>query len=92
MAMDETHEAPALTGTFIFSGEAPPKRGNLSALQPAALYMEQFNRVSDFLRRRRKTVLVWDDMFARYPELIPQIPAGTIMAPWGYDRTVYEPY
>ena len=37
-------------------------------------------------------MLVWSDMFARFQELIPQIPPGTIVVPWGYDRAVYEPY
>lgn len=92
VGMDETHEAPALVDTFIFSGEGPAKSVSGEKIQPSALYMEQFRRVSDLLRKRQKTPMVWDDMFARYPDLIPQIPAGTIVVPWGYDRTVYEPY
>ncbi|PYU97521.1 MAG: hypothetical protein DMG10_30660 [Acidobacteria bacterium] len=31
-------------------------------------------------------------MLAKYPKLISQIPPGTIVVPWGYDATVYEPY
>jgi hypothetical protein len=58
----------------------------------ATLYLEQFRLVSGLIQRRGKTMLVWSDMFARYPDLIPQIPSGTIVVPWGYDRTVYEPY
>ena len=48
--------------------------------------------MSELLRRHGKTVLFWSDMFALYPELIPQIPPGTIVVPWGYERTVYQPY
>ena len=59
---------------------------------PAQLYFEHFQTVSDLVRRRGKTVLVWSDMFSAYPEMIPKIPSGTILVPWGYDATVYEPY
>jgi hypothetical protein len=78
IGFDETREAPAVT--------LPDK------VSPATLYQEQFRLVSELVRRRGRTVMVWSDMFARYPNLIPDIPAGTVVVPWGYDRTVYEPY
>ncbi|HEV2246851.1 MAG TPA: beta-N-acetylhexosaminidase, partial [Terriglobia bacterium] len=56
------------------------------------LYMNLFLKVSDLVRGHGKTVMVWSDMFAKYPTLIPQIPSGTIIVPWGYEHTVYEPY
>jgi hexosaminidase len=59
---------------------------------PDQLYLEQLRRVSELVRQRGKTVLVWSDMLAKYPKLISSIPAGTIVVPWGYDATVYEPY
>jgi hypothetical protein len=59
---------------------------------PATLYEEQFRLVSGLVREHGRTLLVWSDMFAQYPNLIPLIPEGTIIVPWGYDRTVYEPY
>jgi hypothetical protein len=59
---------------------------------PATLYQEQFRLVSGLVREHGRTLLVWSDMFAQYPDLIPLIPEGTIIVPWGYDRTVYEPY
>ncbi|MGO8786644.1 MAG: glycoside hydrolase family 20 zincin-like fold domain-containing protein [Terriglobia bacterium] len=78
IGFDETREAPVVLAA---DKEAP-----------SALYLEQFRLVTGLLQRHSKTVLFWSDMFARYPELIPQIPAGSIVVPWGYDRTVYEPY
>jgi len=54
--------------------------------------IDNFKSVSDMVKRHGKTVLVWSDMFAKNPELIPKIPSGTIVVPWGYDATVYEPY
>jgi hypothetical protein len=70
VGMDETREAPRLAARDNF--------------QPAALYMDQFRRVFDLVRAHGKTVMVWSDMFARYRELIPRIPPGTILVPWGY--------
>lgn len=59
---------------------------------PDQLYLEQLRRVAGLVRQHGKTVLVWSDMLSKYPKLIPQIPPGTIVVPWGYDATVYEPY
>jgi len=73
---------------FDETGEAPV----VAAADKSALYMQQFRLVSGLVRKHNRTLLVWSDMFARYPELIAQIPPGTIVVPWGYDRTVYEPY
>jgi hexosaminidase len=74
VGMDETREAPNLAAQ--------------DHLQPSALYMDQFRRVSDLVRAHGKTLMVWSDMFARYRELIPKIPPGTIMVPWGYEPSV----
>jgi hexosaminidase len=62
------------------------------ATSPDQLYLEQLQRVAELVRRRGKTMLVWSDMLAKYPSMIPKIPSGTIVVPWGYDATVYEPY
>ena len=62
------------------------------ASNPDKLYMNLFLKVSNLVRSHGKTVMVWSDMFAKYPALISQIPPGTIVVPWGYDHTVYEPY
>jgi hypothetical protein len=59
---------------------------------PSKMYQDQFRLVSGLIPQQGKTLLVWSDMFAQYPNLIPLIPDGTIIVPWGYDRTVYEPY
>ena len=92
VGMDETHEAPALIDTFIFSEEKLAPGAVKNNIQPAALYLQQFQLVTELLRQHHKTPMVWDDMFSRYPEMIAKIPPGTILCPWGYDRTVYQPY
>jgi hexosaminidase len=76
---------------FDETSEARFLAGRDKAL-PAQLYMQHFQQVSDRVRGHSKTLLVWSDMFATYPELIPRIPPGTVIVPWGYDPTVYEPY
>ena len=63
-----------------------------SHASPADLYFQQFKSVSDMVKQHGRTVLVWSDMLAKNPELIPKIPPGIIVVPWGYDATVYEPY
>jgi hypothetical protein len=73
---------------FDETGEAPV----VAAAEKSALYQEQFQLVSGLVRGKGRTLLVWSDMFSRYPELIPRIPEGTVVVPWGYDRKVYEPY
>ncbi len=77
VGFDETREAPMVAADKV---------------APATLYPDQFRLVSGLIQRRGRTILVWSDMFAQYPELISQIPVGTIVVPWGYRRTVYEPY
>jgi hexosaminidase len=62
------------------------------ASNPDKLYMNLFLKVSSLVRSHGRTVMVWSDMFSRYPKLTPQIPPGTILVPWGYEHTVYEPY
>jgi hexosaminidase len=64
----------------------------VAAADKSAMYLEHLRLVSGLVRARGRTVLMWSDMFAQYPELTAQIPAGTIMVPWGYDRTVYQPH
>ncbi|HKT12295.1 MAG TPA: family 20 glycosylhydrolase [Terriglobia bacterium] len=62
------------------------------ASSPDKLYIDWFLKVDQLVRSHGKTVMVWSDMFAKYPKLVPQIPPGTILVPWGYDHTVYQPY
>jgi hypothetical protein len=78
VGMDETWEISRVAAT--------------KGTTPDQLYLEQLQRVAELVRQHGKTMLVWSDMLAKYPSLIPKIPSGTIVVPWGYDATVYEPY
>jgi hexosaminidase len=78
VGFDETWETAAVAG--------------LDKAGAARFYLQHFRRISDMVRGRGRTVMVWSDMFSKYPEYIDQLPPGTIVVPWGYDREVYEPY
>lgn len=59
---------------------------------PDKLYLDIFLKVSKLVCSQGKTLMVWSDMFAKYPKLIPQITLRTIVVPWGYDLALFEPY
>jgi hexosaminidase len=61
-------------------------------VSPDQLYLEQLQKVTELVHQHGKTMLIWSDMLSKYPKLLTRIPAGTIVVPWGYDATVYEPY
>lgn len=79
--MDETREAPALAD--ILTKEKLPKGLSGNNVQPAALYLIQFQRVVELLKQHHKTPMFWDDMFSQYPDIISKIPPDTILVPWG---------
>ena len=68
IGFDETREAPVVAADKV---------------APATLYLEQFRLVSGLIQRRGKTMLVWSDMFAQYPELISADPGRHDRGPVG---------
>ncbi len=61
-----------------------------AGVPPGQLYIEQLKTVSDIVRKNGKRMMFWADMvagariFTKYPELISQLPPGTIAVPWHY--------
>jgi hypothetical protein len=62
-------------------------------------YIETLRHVAGEARKYRKRLLFWADMlsgariFSRHPELIAELPKGTIAVPWVYDdRKDFLPY
>ena len=57
---------------------------------PGELFMEHLKNVAAVLPKHNKRLMFWADMisgariFSRYPELISQLPKGTIAVPWHY--------
>ena len=52
---------------------------------PEQYFLEQLRNVSQLFMARGKTVMAWGDMMVKYPEIIPQLPRGTIAIAWCYD-------
>ncbi len=52
---------------------------------PASLYLEHLTYVHSLFEQRGKKVLAWADMMLKYPEILPNLPAGIIAVPWHYE-------
>ncbi|MFB3922181.1 MAG: beta-N-acetylhexosaminidase [Terriglobia bacterium] len=72
MGMDETWELES------FAKEKAEGRS------PASLYLQHFKSVAEMAKRHGKTVMVWGDIFTKYPEIIPQLPRDAIIVAWDY--------
>lgn len=53
-------------------------------VDPGKLYIQHFLNVSNLVRQNGKHVMLWADILTRYPNLIPDLPKGTIAVPWVY--------
>lgn len=84
--------AQLFPGPFFHIGFDETGETKQLASAPDQLYLNLFLKVSSMVRSHGKTVMMWSDMLSKYPNLISQVSPGTIVVPWGYDRTVYEPY
>lgn len=49
------------------------------------VYLEYLLRIYEEVKKRGKTMLFWDDIVLRHPELIPEIPRDVIALDWGYE-------
>jgi hypothetical protein len=75
------------------------KLGAPTGLDPFKTYIEVLRHVAAETQRHGKRLLFWADMlsgaqiFSKHPELIGELPAGTIAVPWAYAAlTNYLPY
>jgi len=51
----------------------------------AELYIAFVSKVAKHVTNAGKTVMMWGDIALEHPELLPQIPEGTILLNWGYN-------
>ncbi len=64
--------------------------GPAAGAPPGELFMEHLKNVAAVVLKHHKRMMFWADMmsgariFSRYPELISQLPKGTIAVPWHY--------
>jgi hexosaminidase len=60
-------------------------------VEPAKLYIELLQFVSSLVRKHDKRVMFWADVatgseiFVRYPQLVSELPPGTIAVAWDYE-------
>ena len=62
--------------------KAPDLRGE------AALYLEHIRFIHQLTARLGKRMMMWDDMFEFYPDILPEMPRDIIMVNWQYQSNV----
>jgi len=55
-----------------------------AAAAPADLFVKQLTSVASLFQQRRKTVMAYDDIMVKYPQVIPRLPKGMIAVAWYY--------
>lgn len=65
-------------------GRGPSKR-MVDSLGMPAVYAYHINRISDLIKPYRKRILMWGDIAAQNPEIIPKLPQDIVVLSWGYD-------
>lgn len=72
LGFDETFQLEAATRSAGASG------------MPAQLFLKQFSTVAGLFEKRGKTVMAYDDIIVKYPQVIPNLPSNFIAVPWYY--------
>lgn len=49
------------------------------------LYLEFVHKIADSVKAHGKQMMFWSDMIVQHPDLIPEIPADSILLEWGYE-------
>jgi hexosaminidase len=75
------------------------KIGTAEGSDPFRVYIDVLRHVAGEAQKHNKRLMFWADMlsgariFSKHPELISQLPKGTIAVPWVYDdRPDFVPY
>ena len=55
-----------------------------AAAAPTGLFVKQFTAVATLFQKRGKTVMAYDDIMVKYPQIIPELPPGIIAVAWYY--------
>ena len=50
------------------------------------VYLDFLIKINELVKEHNKTMMFWGDIILKYPELIPEIPGGTIALHWGYSE------
>ena len=75
------------------------KIGATEGTDPFRVYIDVLRHVAEQAQKHNKRLMFWADMlsgariFSEHPELISELPQGTIAVPWVYDdRSDFAPY
>ena len=52
------------------------------------LYLEHFKFIHQVVTKLGKRMMLWDDMFEYYPEILPEMPRDIILVNWQYQENV----
>jgi hexosaminidase len=55
-----------------------------AAAVPANLFVKQLSAVAGLFQQRGKTVMAYDDIMVKFPQILPQLPKGLIAVAWYY--------
>jgi hexosaminidase len=62
-------------------------RADVETRGEGRVYLEYLQRLHALVQHHGRTMQFWGDIIMHHPELIPEIPAGTIALEWGYEAT-----
>ena len=71
---------------MAYCSECRKKATDLAA--EGRLYLEHFQFVHQVVTKLGKRMMLWDDMFEYYPEILPEMPRDIIMVNWQYQENV----
>ncbi|MBO4630377.1 MAG: family 20 glycosylhydrolase [Lentisphaeria bacterium] len=54
----------------------------------AELYLEHFKFIHQVVTKLGKRMMLWDDMFEYYPDILPEMPRDILMVDWQYQENV----
>jgi hexosaminidase len=65
-------------------GRGPSKR-MVDSMGMPSVYAYHINRINDLIKPYGKRILMWGDIAAQNPDIIPKLPKDLIVISWGYD-------
>ncbi|HTY37379.1 MAG TPA: glycoside hydrolase family 20 zincin-like fold domain-containing protein [Bacteroidota bacterium] len=65
-------------------GLGPGKR-MVDSMGMPAVYAYHINRINDLIKPYGKRILMWGDIAAQNPSIIPKLPKDLVVLSWGYD-------
>ncbi len=72
-------------------GKGASKR-MVDSLGMPAVYAYHINRINDLIKPYGKRILMWGDIAAQNPDIIPKLPKDLVVISWGYDaEESFEP-